>query len=517
MKFYSDLHLKPGLKKLNHLIHFKVHGGTTYQDIEAKIEEAERTARINMRQLYDGAFSTQRAANDIPATAILFFDEANTTEAIGLIKEIMCDLTCNGRPIDLAHGLKIVAAVNPYRKHSDAMIAKLEEAGLGFYISANESKDKLGHIPMRQLVYRVQPLPNSMLPLVWDFGQLDFNTEKVYIRQMIERSSKNGKLPKMEETEIGALSELLTQSQNFMRSRNDECSFVSLRDIERVLKVTEWFLDKQDLIFVNMQNVKLEICKDDSYQFYLTNTRRAFVLALIVCYHSCLHSNETRFMYRQMINTHIPLDPNFRFSRENDWILFEILKCQHVFLNEIQLNNNIARNSALLENVFMMIICLELRIPLFIVGKPGSSKSLAKSIVESTMNGQNSRSDLFKNLKETYFVNFQCSPLTRPEMIIKAFQEAASFQENSDLNKSVAVVNLDEVGLAEASESMPLKTLHPLLEDGSDSSDSAALPHQKVGVIGISNWALDPAKMNRGIFVSRGEPDINELVESAKG
>ena len=30
---------------------------------------------------------------------VLFFDEANTTEAIGLIKEIMCDGTCNGKPL----------------------------------------------------------------------------------------------------------------------------------------------------------------------------------------------------------------------------------------------------------------------------------------------------------------------------------------------------------------------------------------------------------------------------------
>ena len=38
----------------------------------------------------------------------------------------------------------------------------------------------------------------------------------------------------------------------------------------------------------------------------------------------------------------------------------------------------------------------------------------------------------------------------------------------------------------------------------------------KVAFIGISNWALDPAKMNRGILVQRGVPDVNELVESAK-
>lgn len=30
-------------------------------------------------------------------------------------------------------------------------------------------------------------------------------------------------------------------------------------------------------------------------------------------------------------------------------------------------------------------------------------------------------------------------------------------------------------------------------------------------------FSKDPAKMNRGIFVSRGEPDIDELIESAKG
>ena len=115
---------------------------------------------------------------DIPASVILFYDEANTTEAIGLIKEIMCDLTCNGQPIEFKYGLKIIAACNPYKKHSDAMIKKLEQAGLGFYKSANDTKEKLGHIPMRQLVYRVQPLPASMLPLVWDFGQLNKNVEK---------------------------------------------------------------------------------------------------------------------------------------------------------------------------------------------------------------------------------------------------------------------------------------------------------------------------------------------------
>jgi len=47
---------------------------------------------------------------------VLFFDEANTTEAIGLIKEIMCDKSIAGKPLQLCENLKIIAACNPYRK-----------------------------------------------------------------------------------------------------------------------------------------------------------------------------------------------------------------------------------------------------------------------------------------------------------------------------------------------------------------------------------------------------------------
>ena len=40
---------------------------------------------------------------------------------------------------------------------------------------------------------------------------------------------------------------------------------------------------------------------------------------------------------------------------------------------------------------------------------------------------------------------------------------------------------------------------------------------QRVAFIGISNWALDPAKMNRGVMVTRRDPDINELILTARG
>ena len=64
------------------------------------------------------------------------------------------------------------------------------------------------------------------------------------------------------------------------------------------------------------------------------------------------------------------------------------------------LGPNIAKNSALRENVFMMTISIELRIPLFLVGKPGSSKSLAKSIVAASMHGRVSENKLLRHFKK---------------------------------------------------------------------------------------------------------------------
>ena len=220
VNFFSLLHQR-NLKK--NLIHVKIHGGTTAKVIEEKLNEAIKMSKDNYKQIQ----SSENNGNANPISVILFFDEANTTEEIGLIKEIMCDKTINGEKIDLSYGLKIIAAVNPYRKHSKEMIEKLESAGLGFYIASNESKDKLGHIPMRQLVYRVQPLPSSFLPLVWDFGQLDKGVESVYVRQMIckaisenkfcKNSTQHSEISLEDKDKIDVLCKLLGNSQQFMR------------------------------------------------------------------------------------------------------------------------------------------------------------------------------------------------------------------------------------------------------------------------------------------------------------
>jgi len=83
--------------------------------------------------------------------------------------------------------------------------------------------------------------------------------------------------------------------------------------------------------------------------------------------------------------------------------MFLTFRCQSAILDNVKLEKNIAKNQALKENVFMMVICIELRIPLFLIGKPGSSKSLARTIVANSMDGLSTRNELFKTFKSVSF------------------------------------------------------------------------------------------------------------------
>ena len=81
-----------------------------------------------------------------------------------------------------------------------------------------------------------------------------------------------------------------------------------------------------------------------------------------------------------------------------------LCSCQDTLIEQVidkEHHKNIAKNKALKENVFMMIVCIENRIPLFLVGKPGSSKSLSKSLVDNATKGRTSKlGSVFSQMKK---------------------------------------------------------------------------------------------------------------------
>lgn len=92
-----------------------MHGGTTEDKIVRAVEEAEKCANNNAEHVAHlrAKGVAEQYLHGAKLGTILLFDEANTTDAIDLIKEITCDRTIHGRKIH--EDVKVVVACNPYR------------------------------------------------------------------------------------------------------------------------------------------------------------------------------------------------------------------------------------------------------------------------------------------------------------------------------------------------------------------------------------------------------------------
>ena len=160
---------------------------------------------------------------------------------------------------------------------------------------------------------------------------------------------------------------------------------------------------------------------------------------------------------------------------------------------------------ALVENIYAVTVCILNTLPIFVVGKPGTSKTLTLSIIGSNLQGPQSPNKFWRRFPGIHIFPYQCSQMSTALGILQQFNMAVRYQTHAGGEKSVLL--LDEVGLAEQSPDLPLKVLHGMLTD------------PPIAVVGLSNWTLDAAKMNRAICLERNEPTVDDLrltaVESA--
>ena len=437
-----------------------------------------------------------------------FLDEVNTSQHIGLFSQLVCHRMLMGVPV--AANLAFICAVNPHRTRA----REAETVGLQFKLNTAD--------PMRRLVYRVHPLPETMLDFVWDYGRLGDAEETRYIATMLSGSL----MPQLEAT-------LVVASQQFIREVGEDCS-VSLRDVRRFMRLVTWFYEM--LQKRGEADAKEETREDTSFyqQMWQTVTRPrkkrghrevwglreiAIVLALTHCYLCRLPSTVLRGQYRELIS-HTWHRNVGRFGLERavgpDEFERIVEQEQLDLLDRMVIPDGIAKNGALLENVFILMVCILLRMSAFLVGKPGCSKSLAMQLIFSNLRGKDSHDLYFQILPQLFEFRFQCSEDTTSEGLLQVFDRAAKFgRKNPD---SIAVVLLDEVGLAEVARHNPLKVLHGLIEPDArrefaeGTADAGILPY---AVVGISNWELDAAKMNRAVVLSRPDPDAMALERTA--
>ena len=459
----------------------------------------------------------------------VFFDELNTTDSLSLITEIFLNRTF-GENEKLADNIRLIGACNPFRKKiKDKTICGLT------YHNENDTG----------LVYLVNNLPQSLMYYVFNFGRLDKINEDKYISSIISDTIKDKKLKE-------ATKNVISKCHEFLRNNFDD-SVVSLREIVRFNALYKFFIDyfyKKNIIKeipVKEKENEPSKLKSIIISIYLNyyirlvdgGKRNEFEAELkgpfkeLVNYKYKYNNHSTNFNEKEVIyDGDLKKDLQDDLYRIKDFENFnfsQILSAEEDFiLDEINLDKGIGRNKSLKENIFLLFISLVTHIPLIIIGKPGSSKSLSAQIINNAMNGKYSNNKLFKLYPSIIQSYFQGSNTTKPEDIEKIFnianirlknlqngKNSNSLEkiENNNKNKDnnithnnlnkenslpISMILFDELGLAERSKYNPLKALHSHLEFDGNKND--------VSFVGISNWTLDAAKVNRALNLS--VPDL---------
>ena len=463
-----------------------------------EFDENKKNYEQQGKKFYDEKKYFENFIQNLPKLWV-FFDEINTCNCLGLISEILCHHTYRGKEIN--KNIVLFAACNPYR----ILTKKNEEIGL---------KNKINNIK-RNYVYSVNPLPHSLLNFVFDFGNLKKEDEERYINSMVEKTfesfcslNKLNNKDKEYKNLSKNTSECISICQNFIREFCD-ISSVSLREIRRFDLLFKWFneyyiikkevlevekkknsnIKQSDNVLNFLKKKKVEICKN------------SINLSIYMCYYIRI-SNK-----RQRKKLSLKLDKYF----DNNFLKIPIEESLYIVEN-VKLERGTAKNEALLENIFSIFVCILNKIPLFIVGKPGTSKSMSVQLIYNSMKGQNSANSFFKKYKSLFLYPYQGSDTSTSKGVLNIFKKARAPIKNSIENKKeinfISAVFFDEMGLAENSTNNPLKVIHSQLEYDEN--------EYKVAFIGISNWVLDASKMNRGISLLLPEPELNDLIETSE-
>ena len=314
------------------------------------------------RKYYNELEYFEKIRNDMPKLWV-FFDEINTCDCLGLLSEILCHHSCRGKKI--RDDIVFFAACNPYR----LITKQIEDVGL-----LNKKKHK-----KRNYVYSVNPLPHSLLNFVFDFGNLKKEDEYKYIVSIVEKTFEKYSKINNYNILINTASKCISLSQNFIREFSD-ISSVSLREIRRFDLLFHWFMEYFNIkktVFneVIEENNKMNMKIPEYINIFMSKNEGdlcidSINLSLYMCYYIRISDKELRKKLTEKLDIYFTSG------------FLKVPKEESLYIaNNVNLERGTAKNEALLENLFSLFVCILNQIPLFIVGKPDTSKSMSVQIM----------------------------------------------------------------------------------------------------------------------------------------
>ena len=346
----------------------------------------------------------------------LFFDEKNNCLSLSLLTEIFINRKYNGKKIN--DNIRLIGACNPYRKRKN----NKEKFGLNL----SDDNDN-------ELVYLVQPFTQSLLYYVFSFGSIDDIDERKYRYSILEKSFTEEE-KHLHETTTDAIS----QCHIYLREKFD-LSVVSLREIARFTKCIDFFKE-----YFKIKNEYIKRRDNEK-----NNKLRSIICSIYLCYYIRLTNQNLRFTFEsklrpillKLINNEKNIEEGISLMEQikNKELKSEIEKSlesinnfsdflsieQDFLIDEIELDDGIGKNTLLKENVFLLFLAVVTNIPLIIIGKPGTGKSLSAQLIYKSMKGKYSKRQFFQKFPIIQ-IYFQGSESTYPEDLERLFRKAES-------------------------------------------------------------------------------------------
>lgn len=347
----------------------------------------------------------------------------------------------------------MISACNPYRGNSQ--------------ISTDEIKSEQ-EVWLRPSYY-VQPLAPTLEMLKWNYGSLREEDEIEYVKEKMKLCFPDENESKVKrQSELSFLAKVIHKGQTLIReyaaeqlklnaklsdadAKQFSKSCVSQRDIQRVFVLYEWLLKW------------FEDSKHYEDESPFSHKVRAIFVSIGIAYYFRLNATYREKFEEEMNNMKkigqqgIPVTFSDALNNELD-----------LMVKKFKLPLRVAPTLALKENIYATVVCILNKMPLIIVGPPGSSKTLSFKIISTNLRGVNSESKAFQN--EEMFPpvdqhSYQCSRRSTSTEIEAVFERAIKRKKMLDevgIN-NCSVILMDEAGLTEESHES-LKVLHYYLD-----------------------------------------------------
>ncbi|XP_065192854.1 uncharacterized protein LOC135823905 [Sycon ciliatum] len=448
------------------------------------------------------------AENTHGHSVVVFFDEFNTSRYMHLFKEIMLDGTFDGQAIPHHDQLFFVAALNPCNKEDQVHInGPWSTNYFAFEPNATEDDEILKRCD-RELgqVYNISvKLPTVMKYHRWIYQSLtgpdelfEYTEGKIDFLKTDPRLDAINAGAQFSDRMLGVLKEFLFHSYCFCRD-NVTRSFVSQRDVQRVFKLIPHFW-----------SIETNLLEPDDISDANQVLQKCILLSISLVFLVRLPLEPTR-KYRRASRAKFDVYVSNHVQRKFKAIKLSLQAMLEDEINRVVTKENflipygVALTPALKENIFCMIACIQEKIPMGIIGEPGSSKTLSYQIVRQNLSGEHGSVTKFCQqfgAIDPFF--YQCSPESSTDQIQKLFNSAIDRKDYYRKHRPTPVssalkgrgtrvtVFIDEAGLLSVKRNrMVMKVLHPYLDE------------PEVSFVTMSNHWFDAANTNRMLTVFR--------------